>query len=148
MSDHDRRTVRPTWVCGTEEQSVEHDGMGDIEEEANAQREQECGHRKTKRMLDPKLPSVEEVQQHMLTHLPYRSWCPHCVRGRGKEMDHKRKAQRDEPSVPEYHMDYCFPGDEDGQRLTVLVVVERDTRMKKRWWYLRRGRLGGMRRGW
>ena len=43
--------------------------------------DQQCGERKTKRMLDPKLPSQEEVRQHCLTHMPYRNWCPHCVTG-------------------------------------------------------------------
>jgi hypothetical protein len=33
--------------------------------------------------------------------------------------------------IPEYHMDYCFPWDEHGERLTVLVVVEKYTKMKK-----------------
>jgi hypothetical protein len=33
--------------------------------------------------------------------------------------------------VPEYHLDYCFPGDEGEHRLTVLVAVEEYTKMKK-----------------
>ncbi len=63
-------------------------------------------------MLDRKLPSEAEVQQHCLTHMPYRNWCPHCVRGRGREMDHKKTKEKgeEEPTVPEYHMDYCFTG--------------------------------------
>ena len=36
-----------------------------------------------------------------------------------------------ESGIPEYHLDYCFPGDEEGERLTVLVGVERYSRMKK-----------------
>ena len=79
------------------------------------------GQRKLRTMLDPKLPSQVEVQQHCLTHMPYRNWCPHCVRGRGKEMEHRSKRAAEEESLPEYHMDYCFPGDEGGQKLTILV---------------------------
>eukprot|EP00973_Karenia_brevis_P015205 2077748-Karenia_brevis.AAC.1 len=26
----------------------------------------------------PKTPTAEEYRVHRLTHLPYRSWCPHC----------------------------------------------------------------------
>ena len=63
--------------------------------------------------------------------MPYRNWCPHCVRGRGKEMDHRAKRGTEEESLPEYHMDDCFPGDEGGQKLTILVVVERHSEMKK-----------------
>ena len=46
-------------------------------------------------------------------------------------MDHKRKKNDDEQEIPEYHMDYCFPGDEEGEKLTILVVVEKETKMKK-----------------
>jgi len=32
-----------------------------------------------KRLIDPRLPTEEEVAHHELTHLPYRNWCPVCV---------------------------------------------------------------------
>ena len=92
--------------------------------------DQEHGQRRVRTILDPKLPSEDEVRQHYLTHMPYRNWCPHCVRGRGKEMEHRRR-DASEHCMPEYHMDYCFPGDEDGQRLTILTIVERHSKMKK-----------------
>ena len=38
----------------------------------------------------PKEPSREEVDEHNVTHTPYRSWCPHCVSGRAKDYPHKR----------------------------------------------------------
>ena len=41
--------------------------------------EPEAGSRKPERMADPKLPSREEIEEHMKTHLPFRSWCRHCV---------------------------------------------------------------------
>ena len=31
--------------------------------------------------LAPVRPSTKEVEEHMVTHMPFRSWCPHCVRG-------------------------------------------------------------------
>ena len=31
---------------------------------------------------EPKAPSPEAVARHNLTHLPYASWCPHCVAAR------------------------------------------------------------------
>ena len=43
--------------------------------------------RKVVKVLDPRQPSEEERRTHNLTHLPYRSWCEHCVKGRGR--DHK-----------------------------------------------------------
>ena len=35
-------------------------------------------------------PTQEEVEKHNRTHLPFRIWCPHCMRGRGKEAPHYR----------------------------------------------------------
>ena len=114
------------------------DGVEQLEqeverEETTAEEEENSdnGHRKLKHFHDPKLPSEAEVKAHNLTHVPFRNWCPHCVRGRGKELPHKRRTGEEEQGVPEYHLDYCFPGDSDGQRLTVLVAVERHTKMKR-----------------
>ena len=92
---------------------------------------QDIGSRKVIKMHDPKLPSEEEVRMHMLCHLPYRSWCHHCVRGRGRERDHRRKPDEGVKGIPEYHLDYCFPGDEFGHKLAILVALERYSRMKK-----------------
>ena len=36
----------------------------------------------------PVRPSKDEVDEHMLTHLPFRSWCPHCVKGKAKGNPH------------------------------------------------------------
>ena len=36
----------------------------------------------------PVLPSEAGVEQHELTHLPFRHWCRHCVRAKGKESPH------------------------------------------------------------
>ena len=35
--------------------------------------------------------SNEEVELHNLTHLPYRSWRPHCVRDNVKRRHHRKK---------------------------------------------------------
>ena len=77
---------------------------------------------------DPRLPSQQEVEEHYLTHVPYRNWCPHCVRGRGKDLDHRRSTD-DDRRVREFSFDYCFPGDEKGTKITVLVGKERITGM-------------------
>ena len=51
----------------------------------------------------PRLPSRQEVQEHELTHIPYRSWCVHCVRGAGRSDAHRRRARQDEEER-EQHM--------------------------------------------
>ena len=32
----------------------------------------------------PGQPTKEERRKHNCTHIPYRAWCDHCVRGRGR----------------------------------------------------------------
>ena len=89
---------------------------------------EEFGERRTKRMPDPRLPSKEEQEEHALTHVPFRSWCRHCVRGRAEECGHFKKDE--EIKGVEVHMDYCFPGDENEDfKLTILVARERGTKM-------------------
>ena len=73
-----------------------------------------------RKLIDPRLPSQREVDEHNLTHLPYRSWCPICIQAKGKEMDHRRDDGKDR-RFPEYSWDFCFPGDEMGYKWTVLV---------------------------
>ena len=111
-----------------EMQGEEKGGLDGLEEVAAE--EPEAGTRKPKRMADPKLPSMLEIAEHEMTHVPFRSWCRHCVRGRGKELPHL-KADGLESGIVEIHMDLCFPGEEDGSGgLTVLVAQDRETRMK------------------
>jgi hypothetical protein len=81
-----------------------------------------------KRITDPRKPSEREVEDHYRTHLPYRNWCPCCVKAKGKDLDH-RKTVEGERAVNEYSFDYCFPGNEFGYKLTVLVGRERTSGM-------------------
>ena len=37
----------------------------------------------------PNMPTQSERDEHDLKHYPYRSWCKHCVEGRGIEMRHR-----------------------------------------------------------
>ena len=65
-----------------------------------------------RRIANPKLPSAEEVELHAaMGHLPYRSWCPICIKAQGRDDDHPRDDDK-ERLLPEYCWDYCFPGDE------------------------------------
>ena len=81
-----------------------------------------------RKLQDPKMPTKEEVDKHfILGHIPYRSWCPVCVRAQGKDMDHARDKGKVR-NLPEYSWDYCFPGDELGFKWTVLVGRERSSK--------------------
>ena len=103
-------------------------GGGSLVEAYDPEEDAEHWKRDVQRMKDPRLPRRDEVEAHELTHLPFRSWCKHCVRGRGKEMPHHKVTS--EVSVNEFHFDWAFPGEEEaGKTLNVLVGRMRETRM-------------------
>ena len=43
----------------------------------------------------PTLPSAAEVEEHSVTHYPFRSWCRECVMGRGLGERRGRHQDRD-----------------------------------------------------
>ena len=62
--------------------------------------------RKPKVMKTPVKPSKDEIEAHDASgHVPYRSWCPHCVRGRGVDSPH-RTHDPGEMAVPQIGVDY------------------------------------------
>ena len=75
------------------------------------------------------MPTQEEVEQHMVTHLPFRSWCVHCVKGKAKAQGHNRQGGIDhDGDVPVVSIDYMFmhgkqkEGEEKGMPIVVWVV--------------------------
>ena len=77
------------------------------------------------------------VASHNVSHIPFRSWCAHCVRGRGKSFYHRKVAhEADDPSRPVVSPDYGFfgaleeiPADSvGGSKMPVLVVRDRFTK--------------------
>ena len=114
-----KRENRSMWVAGIGDA----DDAVEIVDEAGKQA------RKVRGLVDPLLPSEAEIREHKLTHLPLRNWCPQCIRGRGKEMNHS-KQDRIEQGIDEFHLGYSFPGDEFGFKLVILVLVEKYSGMK------------------
>ena len=78
--------VRP--INNTDEGKVEPETVND--EDVSTEDVDEDTVRGPKYIRDFRVPSLEEFQRHMMTHLPYRSWCEYCVKGRGKEAPHQR----------------------------------------------------------
>ena len=72
-----------------------------------------------KKLRSPQPPAQEEIDEHCLTHLPFRNWCRHCVRAKGRAVDHKSQ-ERD--GLSEIHLDYCFLSSETGINLTCIVA--------------------------
>lgn len=76
---------------------------------------------------DPGAPTEQEVQEHYATHLPYRSWCPVCVKARGKEEPHKKATtSNDKPIVS---MDYKELGEEieEDDKIEMIVIKDEKT---------------------
>ena len=81
-------------------------------------------------------PSKEEWDEHMRTHLPFRKWCPYCVKAKSKSAVHKRlmkSAEEKEKEVPVIAWDYMGPKskeDKQGQidSLPILTGVDRRTK--------------------
>ncbi len=55
----------------------------------------------------PIRPPPAEVADHEITHLPYRSWCDACARGRGLGEQRGRHAGRPH-GIPRVGVDYWF----------------------------------------
>ena len=55
-----------------------------------------------------RIPTKAEFEEHMISHYPFRSWCPHCVKGKSNAAPHRmdKGVVNDHPTI---HLDYCFP---------------------------------------
>ena len=52
----------------------------------------------------PQEPTEQERELHNLTHMPYRAWCPLCVKRKGRQDYHKQVYDK----RPVIQVDYCF----------------------------------------
>ena len=80
-------------VCGIGDEDGE--WLEDVSEEAM----------RVRKLVDPKRPSKQEVGEHFLSHLPFRNWCPHCMKGKAKELDCRRSGGAEGGDLPEFHLD-------------------------------------------
>ena len=80
-------------------------------------------------------PTKAEREQHEITHMPYRSWCEHCVRGKAVGGHHHRRIPEDmEGRIPMISMDYMYmrtsiSDDGDHDTMPILVIRDMGTRM-------------------
>ena len=80
----------------------------------------------------PKAPTQRERLEHEAVHLPYRSWCRHCIKGRGRNDPHRQSGgntDEQETAVPRVMMDYFFLGDEEERAADhpMFVMVDDET---------------------
>ena len=80
------------------------------------------------------MPTAKERQEHERTHLPYRSWCRHCVSARASNLAHRGRkfptAIEEDKDMKQVSYDYCFMRDQPGmESAKILVSKDRATRM-------------------
>ena len=93
---------------------------------------------------DPGQPTRKEREEHEVCHVPYRSWCRHCVRGRAIGRPRRRVQGQEVPDMPRASIDYCFftrrgfvqskditeeERDDPNLSLTILVMQEASTHL-------------------
>ena len=54
---------------------------------------------------DPGRPTESQIEEHRMTHIPFRSWCRWCVLGRGRGLQHRA---RPGSLIPIVGIDYFF----------------------------------------
>ena len=82
-----------------------------------------------KRLKEPYEPSAEERAAHEKTHLPYRSWCRHCVRGKGRNKWHMTLMTSLQERKPKVVFDYFYLG--NNEELSLPLMAIKDTRSKR-----------------
>ena len=78
----------------------------------------------------PHRVTKEEREAHEITHTPYRAWCRHCVRARGRNSPHTcRSEEMKRQGVPKISLDYFFMSsrDEAANENPILVMVDENT---------------------
>ena len=80
----------------------------------------------------PEEPSKKEVDEHYIDHGLFRSWCPHCVRGKAAAYGHRRMS-KESRSVPVVGLDYMFMTDrqrkEEESGSPILVIKDEKLKM-------------------
>ena len=72
---------------------------------------------------------MEEKQAHELTHLPFASWCPVCVRARAADDPHQTLPEGVPPGTPIVQIDFFFLNRrEDQERATGVCLTETTTK--------------------
>ena len=79
------------------------DEVGNDEEEGVVQKGMKC----------PYKPTQQEKENHARSHIPFRSWCKHCVRGKSKSSPHPSSNSSEERQKPVISFDYAFFGGTD-----------------------------------
>ena len=109
------------------------DGFDGNEGDSEHEEHNEHGVARPRLLTAPNPPSKQERLEHEISHLPYRTWCPHCVRGKAKCHYHKMRENEEERTVPVVAFDYAFltkTAEDDVCKDELTVVVGKDAKTK------------------
>ena len=100
---------------------------GDVHDELHEEFEEGTTERIALRL--PPEPSERERREHAISHLPYRSWCRDCVRGKGLTTAHRKRNESEDKAdrKPLVAMDYFYLGRDESKSLPILAMVEERT---------------------
>ena len=77
----------------------------------------------------PKDPTADERKEHDACHVPFRSWCSHCVAAAAQASPHRRDGDEEADAVPQHHVDYWFMRDCKGaESVPVIVIKDSDSK--------------------
>ena len=83
---------------------------------------------KVKAKKIPAQVTLAEWNDHQMLHLPFRSWCPHCIAGKAKEDPHRRQGEEDPSGVCKWCANYFFLGRADDKGRAHPVLNNLDAR--------------------
>ena len=80
-------------------------------------------------------PTQEEIEEHNIDHSKFRSWCPHCVKGKAKCYPHLMNRNKQQREVPKVSIDYAFVDDSKDKRdeekgMPIIIMKDTETGMK------------------
>jgi hypothetical protein len=78
----------------------------------------------------PEEPTAQELENHALTHEPFKAWCPLCVQFRAKQDPHPTRSHEGSGhSVLSMDFGYCSRTVDEEDKLTCLFLHDRATKM-------------------
>ena len=116
------RPLDRQWTGSTNfEEDVEYKYEYDTDNEEETQQAQ-----RPRGMKAPQQPTRQERFEHELTHLPYRTWCPICVKSKGRTDNHPKQTSKQ----PVIQVDFTYmKAFGDKQVLPVLTAIDVESGM-------------------
>ena len=74
----------------------------------------------------PYRPTEDEIMSHSNSHLPFRTWCVHCVKGLARDWSHRGECGP-QPDIPMDARNFCFINTESDDDVWTILANEGET---------------------